>query len=253
MASSNSTANPDEFFEYNELVWGDLIHGTKHLLQKIGIGIGMAFPGEEGGPKRTLNVIDPRGFRCRIRKSWHSGPDIFCASIQFPGREKSFGVGDWEYFSPGIQRKEMFWTDDFMGTAEALVAAGLVPAGYFPGFPGMRKTRVTILPNGSLPQGSEKNHGAGTKLIERCAGKKYRLSVTIPDELGEQRLALSWRADEVWEAKMKSLPRPPRIDGPLRLARSQAADVRRSALRLIWSRPKFVPQFNIPPQGPFAR
>jgi len=113
---------------------------------------------------------------------------------------------------------------------------------------------VIILPNGSLPQGAvtanfrREERGAGTKRIERCSSKKYGLEITVSDELGEQRREARFRV-----AKMNLLPRPPRIDGPIPLARSQAADVRCSALRLVWVRPKFVPGFNAVPSGPFAR
>lgn len=32
----------DSLFRYEELPWGDLIHGTKEQLQQIGIGVGVA-------------------------------------------------------------------------------------------------------------------------------------------------------------------------------------------------------------------
>ena len=48
-------------FSYEQLPWGDLIYGTKPQIQNIGIAVEMAFPGEPGGPKRLLRVLDPRG------------------------------------------------------------------------------------------------------------------------------------------------------------------------------------------------
>lgn len=137
MAAVNSTVNHDGFFRYNELVWGDLIYGTKDKLQIIGIGPGLAFPGELGGPRKKLNTVDPRGFKCRVEYAEHIGDGVFSAKIYFPGRDRQFGFSDWEPFAPGVQRKAMFWTDDFLGGADDLVSAGLVPAGCFPGLPGM--------------------------------------------------------------------------------------------------------------------
>lgn len=259
MATANSTAHHNEFFEYREVIWGDLIYGTKELLQKIGLGVGMIFPGEVDGPPRRLNTIDPRGFRCTIEQCWYKGDGVFSASIRFPGRNRPYWLIDWEHFAPGVQRRAMCRHDEFKGTEEDLVAAGLVPAGYFPGLPGMRKMRVTILPDGSLPKGAPtanlncNERGAGTKCIERISGTKYRVEIDISDELGDKRHEAMKRSDAEWAARMEALPRPPRIDGSLRAALNQDAASRRSALRLVWSRPKFVPGFNTLPLGPFAR
>ncbi|MBL8418637.1 MAG: hypothetical protein JNN31_10425 [Dechloromonas sp.] len=258
MAASNSTATHDGLFEYRELPWGDLIYGTKEFLQKIGLGVGMAFPGEIGGPRRRLNTVDQRGFKCKIEEASYMGERGFSASIPFPDRDRQFGCSDWEFFAPGVQRKAMYWTDDFKGTADDLVAAGLVPIGHFPGLPGMRKTRVVIFPDGSLPKGApaanhNRDKGAGTKRIERISSTLFCVKIDIPEELGERRIEAFNRAEAEWESRMRSLPRPPRIDEPLRLARNQAANERRSALRLVWSKPRFVPEFNNLPPGPFAR
>lgn len=259
MATGNSNAIHEEFFEYNELIWGDLIYGTKPLLQKIGIGAGSKFPGEEGGPKMTLNTLDPRGFKCVVKEASYRGPGIFSASINFPGREKLWGLSDWEFFAPGVQRKVMVWADEFKGSAQDLVAAGLVPAGCFPGLPSMRKAVVTILPDGSLSQGapnsnsSRSERGPGTREVTRISTTQYKVAITISSWLREQRLEASDRADAEWESRMNSLHRPPRIDGPLRAERNQAANTRQSSLRLVWSKPGFVPGFNSLTLGPFAR
>ncbi|MCX7173156.1 MAG: hypothetical protein NT159_04355, partial [Proteobacteria bacterium] len=85
MAECNSTMREPRPFLYEMLDWGDLIYGTKDELQALGIATDVAFPGEIGGPKRILEVIDPRGFHCKIKR-WR-GSDTFGASIVFPGRE----------------------------------------------------------------------------------------------------------------------------------------------------------------------
>lgn len=218
MAACDSTATQAPFFEYRELVWGDLIYGTKDALQAIGLGVGMAFPGEAGGAKRELNTTDPRGFKCRITDGSHRSAGVYCASIGFPDREQPEALGGWKYFARGVQRKASYWTDDFVGTADDLVAAGLVPHGYFPGCPGMRKVTVTILPDGSIPNGAPTSkhpdsRKPGAKRITRTSGMKYCVSLYIDDELGELRSQAEREARDEWEQKMDSMPRPPRIDG----------------------------------------
>jgi len=218
MAGCDSTATQATFFEYNEQVWGDLIYGTKDALQAIGVGIGLAFPGDAGGPKRELNTTDPRGFKCRITDGSHRSAGVYCASIGFPDREQPEALGGWKHFAPGVQRKASYWTDDFVGTADDLVSAGLVPSGYFPGYAGMRKTTVTILPDGSIPNGAPTANNRdskkpGAKSVKRTYGKKYCVSLYIDNELGDLRRQAEREAREEWEQEMDSLPRPPRIDG----------------------------------------
>lgn len=95
-------------FEYNQLIWGDLIYGTKAELQAIGLGIDMPFPGEPGGPKRLLNVRDPRGFATKIDRGWDG--IRYCASIPFPGRHRP--ENPWVEVAPGLKKREGSWYDE---------------------------------------------------------------------------------------------------------------------------------------------
>jgi hypothetical protein len=215
---TKSAAIQTGFFEYRELSWGDLIYATKETLQAMGVGVGLAFPGEAGGPKRELTTTDPRGFKCKITEGRFRGPDVFCASIHFPDRERPDALGGWQSFAPGVERKVRHWTDDFAGTADDLVAANLVPPGHFPGCPGMRKTTVTILPDGSIPIGApNKNHpdsqNPGAKRIRRVSKTKYCVELYIDKDLGRLRLEAERQADAEWGKEIDALPRPPRIDG----------------------------------------
>jgi hypothetical protein len=211
----------DGLVEYRELPWGDLIYGTKEALQAIGIGFGLAFPGEVSGPKRELTTTDPRGFKCNITDGTHRSDGAYCASIKFPDREPPEVLGGWKHFAPGVQRKAQIWTDDFVGTANDLVAAGLVPEGFFPGHPGMRKTAVTILPDGSIPQGVATTNPnqrrdrckPGVKCVTKASKNHYCVSLRINDELGELRSKAEVEARDDWVKQMDSLPRPPRLDG----------------------------------------
>lgn len=248
----------DSLFKYWELPWGDAIQGSKAQLQQIGIGIGLAFPGEAGGPKRQMTTVDPRGFKCSVTRGRFSDVTIFHASIHFPGRHPPAWCGDWEPFTLGVLRRECPWADEYKGDEGALVAAGLVPSGWFPGRPGMRKVRVTILPDGSLPTGAPTSpcttaRKAGAKCIEKISQSEYCVSVKLPDDIGRARSTASDQARQAWESRMAALPRPPRIDGPLRAEQNRSAADRRAGLHLVWSKPKSVPAFVLPPQGPYAR
>lgn len=209
--TEQSCNNQQQHFKYSQLLWGDLIYGTKNQLQSIGIAIGMPFPGEPCGAKRTLNVVDPRGFRTRIEKAYHKQETIFSASIPFPGRKRD--VEQWENFTAGVRKSSVnSWFDEYIGTADALVAAGLVRDNQLPGMPGMRKVRVTILPDGSVQMGATSNcseaRNPGAKLIEVAAKNTYRVRVHIQKD-EEQRRNEEWkRAELEWEVRMRALPRP---------------------------------------------
>lgn len=109
-AECNDTGRVNPF-EYKQLIWGDLIYGSKDELQAIGLGIGMAFPGEPGGPKRLLNVRDPRGFSTKIDRDLDG--IRYCASIPFPGRNHP--DKPWVEVAPSLKKREGSWCDEFIG------------------------------------------------------------------------------------------------------------------------------------------
>lgn len=212
---SAGNANADMFgqpgFEYQQQFWGDLILGTKAQLQAIGIAVGMAFPGETDGPKRCMTVVDPRGFPCRVTPCIYKVDVIYSASINFPGRKPP--RRKFDDFAPGVRVDRSSYSDEYEGTADALTAAGLVLRGQLPGQPGMRKVRVTILPDGTLPKGGptancSEAHDPGAKQIERVSGRTYRVTVVVPHEEQSRRHDEEQRADLEWKDKMRSLPRP---------------------------------------------
>lgn len=212
MAGTNRTNNLNDapVFEYKQLPWGDLIYGTKEQLQGIGIAAGMAFPGEPNGPKRSLRATDPRGFTVKVEVSGCRGEGLFSASIPFPGREGPEYLSD---FASGVRKEEFPWGDSFTGTAESLSAAGIVRCDQLPGQPGMRKTCVTILADGSLPQGAPtaRCHEArdpGAKTIYRKSKTLYAVHVMASHHEQTCRRDEHSRADREWEARMRSLPRP---------------------------------------------
>jgi hypothetical protein len=197
--------------EYNQLPWGDLIYGTKDQLRSLGVAVDTAFPGEEGEHRRRIAVTDPRGFKCHIEKCDYREEGVFCASIPLPGREQP--EQPLESFAPGVLRQENTWTDDYVGTADALAAAGLILLEQLPGQPGMRKVIVTILPDGSLPKGrsSAKFHEdkePGTKQITRASKTTFRVAVFVEADEKLRRYDVYARVRREWEGRMRLMPRP---------------------------------------------
>jgi hypothetical protein len=230
-----TAASSSRCIEYREYDWGDWIAGTKEQLQELGLGTGLTYPGEPGGKKR-LKVRDPRGYIAEISCCGYE-EGIFTARIDFHERPRR------PYPSllpalPGIRKCEHYRFDEYVGSAEALTAAGLVSAGQLPGQPGMRKMRVTIFPDGTIPSGAPTaNHREaglpGARCIERVGVRNYSVQINVPKEEQARRLADAQAAIAAWEHKVRSLPRPPRLGEatPPALATQPA----RGHLRLVWS------------------
>lgn len=244
-------------YEYREYPWGDVINGSKEVLQRMGIGVGIGFPGDPGSNKRKLTTTDPRGFPCVITVNYGWEKFQFCVMIKHPGRDYHDPEDCWKEAFPGVQSQSWVRYNAYKGTADALTSAGIVPAGMFPGMPGMRSTRVTILADGTLPT-SPKNSAAtrstaGVMTIEKSGKCTYQVLVNIANELEEMRWGAGRAHRIAWESRMEAMPRAPRIDINIRNEINAQAKQKRAALRVVWSRPKFVPQFNILPEGPFAQ
>lgn len=252
-------ATGDEY-EYCEYVWGDFISGSKEVLQRMGIGTEIGFPGEPGCNKRQVTTTDPRGFPCIIKRAYPCSRFTYSASIAHPGRDYPYPSREWHEAFRGVERQEGRYFDRYKGSAEALTASGIVPSGMFPGMPGMRSVRVSILADGTLPEGHRNaNYSAGGRqdegamVIEKAGKYNYFVIVYVSRELANKRKAACQAHRQEWDERMSATPRAPRIDQAIRHELNDLARQKRAALRLVWSRPKFVPGFNTLPQGPFAR
>jgi len=243
-------------YSYTEVHWGDVIYGGKEVLQCMGIGVGQPFPGEPGANKKTVKTEDPRGFACKLEIcTWGDFPYI--ARIYHPERLHSWEE-DWRPYANGVLFRPGMWHDDYRGTAEALTSAGLVAAGRFPGMPGMCAISQTFYADGTTPKnyGQKARHlakSAGSMVVKKISRNHFEVSIKVPEEVGEKRRAEYLSRQESWEARMKTLPRSPRLDRHLRQEIDAQAVQRRASLRLVWTRPKFVPTFILPPTGPHAR
>ena len=198
--------------EYRQYEWGDRIVGTKAELQSLGIGVGIAFPGEDGANKREMTTKDPRGYRVKV---YSGGDDRFIASLIFPNWPKEpRGIGPEVEAFPGVQRQEFYVDRDrYIGTAEALVAAGLVAADRFPGMPGMRKGCVWIYADGSLPPSQNRTEWVrsrepGARYVERVTRDRYSVIVRIAEDEAARRSDALARAKAEWRAALAAMPRP---------------------------------------------
>jgi hypothetical protein len=195
--------------EYNQLPWGDLLYGTADQLRSIGIAVATVSRGEGGQFRRRQSLTDPRGFKCLIEACQSRGEGLFAVSIPLPGRQQPEPV--WERFSRGVRRQANVWTDDYVGSADALVCAGLILSTQLPGQPGMRKVIVTVLPDGSVPTGARTCPAAkdsGAKSIRRVAKTNYLVSMRVDEAERGRRYAAYARSRREWEAQMRLLPRP---------------------------------------------
>lgn len=245
-------------YSYEEYLWGDIIRGSKEVLQRMGIAVGAPFPGDPGANRKSVKTQDPRGFDCKLEvTNWGRFP--YSATISHPGRDYSY-TEEWRPYANGVMYRPCgyFWEDEYLGSADALTAAGLVSSEHFPGKPGMSAKQQTVYADGTTP----KTHGQKNKNLARATGSmvirkisknRFTVSIAVPTEIAEKRRAELNAHRQAWEARMEALPRAPRIDLPLRQAMEAQAIRRRASLRLVWSRPKFVPAFNIPVVGPYAR
>lgn len=217
--------------EYVQCFWGDVIYGTKEQLQAIGIAPGQSFPGEPGANRLRMQVRDPRGFATKLKFDYDG--IRYVALISFPGPSEP-NIEPKPY-ARGVTKREHVWVDEFEGSASNLAAAGLVREDQLPGQPGMRKTCVTIFPNGDIPTGPpQTNYPAarepGAKSIERASSTTWRISVRVSKEEGQQRLELYKQVRREWEMRMDAMPRPAQLT-------AATPAPRRAHLRVAWSAP----------------
>ncbi|CQR41713.1 MAG: hypothetical protein PHO55_07445 [Thiomonas arsenitoxydans] len=200
--------------EYKQHLRGDSITGTREQLLDLGIGVGQRYPGEPGAAKWITHVNDPRGFDVRlVRHEDLSGR--FTASVYFPGwPQEPSECGPVEPYSDGVTRQAHYsWGDAYVGSQEALVAAGLVAPDQFPGMPGRLKTCVTIYPSGEVPTSRMGAHSdlarlPGAKSVERFSRGRYRVLVKVPEEVCKTRNEAHQRAKTRWIDAVLAMPRP---------------------------------------------
>lgn len=187
---------------YDLQPWGELIYGTKEQLQALGIGVDVQFPAKRN---TYVRVKDPRGFKTKISCNSYLKEGIYSASISYPDRDRP--DKEWASYAPGVRVRKYVWFDEYNGTAEALVSAGVIQLRHSPGQPGMGKIQVTLSPDKEPVSGPQKRM-PGHTIINRVSKSNFRVRVVIPLEERELRQEAHARRDEEWENKMAALPRP---------------------------------------------
>lgn len=218
-AANNGTANA-AWVRYEQYLWGDWIEGTKEQLQALGLGVGLAFPGEVGCALRSeLKVRDPRGYDARIFRSRvdRVENDLYYASLRFPHWPKNPNDPQWAPAFTGVKKREHLWFDEYSGSAEHLAAAGLARVDQLPGMPGMRKTCVTILADGKVADGNRNTASnpdcfePGARWIERSSKSSYRVHIVLSKQEEKRRQAIWDNAEIEWKMQVRALARPPRL------------------------------------------
>ncbi len=130
-------------------------------------------------------------------------------------------------YAEGVTMIEHPGIDEYVGTAEALVLAGLVPEGHFPGMPGMKKTSVSFLDDGSVYE--RKSTHAIRKTVTKSSGGRWMVRIRLSRDVCKQRLDVARLRTDAWRDQVRELATPPRL--------SQIAVKSRSHLRLVWSAP----------------
>ncbi|MFZ3081409.1 hypothetical protein [Rhodoferax ferrireducens] len=93
-------------------------------------------------------------------------------------------------FAPGVIRNEFGWTDEYIGTAEALVSAGLVRADQLPGQPGMPKSCSTFYDGQRVGRGTGTNGKQDEKYMHVfTVGKKFAIRKGVMAEVAAERRA----------------------------------------------------------------
>ncbi|MFO1163416.1 MAG: hypothetical protein U1E60_31590 [Reyranellaceae bacterium] len=182
-AGSNGTAcGAAALYERHE--WGETIKGTKTQLQAFGLGVGMSFPGEPNGPKRSMRVIDARGLACTISPDRSAA--CYTARIPYPWVPEP-PSGSVRNLPHGVRLLRRPWTDTYEGTAEALVALGVVQADHLPGAPGMHKACVRLFADGSVanaaaPTPSPSRNQPVTSWVTKDSANRFSVHVDVDNE-----------------------------------------------------------------------
>lgn len=171
--------------------------GTKAQLQAFGIGVGMVFPGEPGGPE-DLYCKCPLGFDVRVYLPTYDRAKAAAGIYKAMSPYLTTGEKQKQYVqhAPGVMLQ--VWNDTgwisrdfYSGTDTALVAAGLVPSlDLFPGRPGKNKMQATYRPDWSLAGCSPRVHSTAVSIRRVGKGNKFCVEVGVGDAEVKRREAV---------------------------------------------------------------
>lgn len=249
-----------QIFEGRAETW----EGTKSQLQAAGLGVGLRFPGEPGA-EETLRCRCPLGFDFVIGLPESNlakrEARIYTAYSRYVPRRKL--PTQYETYAPGVQR--VVWSPEgyrllshfYEGTAEALVAAGLIPdVGYFPGMPGVCKTQATYLKNWQ-PASNSRSQDWGLTIRKRGASGRFSVEVPLEEQEVERRKTLvkareaEIAAEELQlsteRRRLRQVVAPEKTIAEFRVARSQRLEsLLELLLEAVFERPDGLLCFGLP-------
>ncbi|WP_342616964.1 hypothetical protein [Rhodoferax sp. GW822-FHT02A01] len=164
-------------FEQGVYEWCEWWRGTKTQLQATGIGLGAAFPGEPGVAK-SVDVVDLRGLRVKIDSKDRSLPcGVFFATCRFIEDKEDDAYlyeddGCLQPFDGVTLRRCLYGCNIYRGTAEALVAGGLIVDEKLPGRPGRGKLQCTYrleCMNGEM-------------VVNRMGKNRYQIRMSVAED-----------------------------------------------------------------------
>lgn len=236
-------ADPDRTAElscgrYESYCWGEVIEGDKAFVQSFGIGVGRAFPGEPYAPPRALRLVDRRGFKVTVTRG-HANEHRaeFRVRIPYPNIPPAPEFAAQTELAGGATFIRDWFADRYVGTQSALIAAGVILHGQFPGDPGMGKFRVTILSTGEVAVGRMARCGRaarrpGTKWVERIGNDRFEVRIMLDPYERDIRHSKVRQVEADWLRMVeRTYRKPPRLTQVGEEVRSRAATAAQAAAR----------------------
>lgn len=231
-------------FEHRRWDWGETFSGTKAQLQCVGIGVGLAFPGEPGGAKRAMTVSHSSGLRVQIERR----DDQYVGWMPYRDKRRIEAFrrrSRTEVFAAGVRLYKAPWGwDVYTGAASALIAAGLVVEAELPGQPGRGIRSVSFWPCGEQPKRgcpTPAHRMPGYRTVTLVGKDRYRVEIRISEEEEAKRdrqrdldRTEDARADAVARSEYLLKESRQRMPAPAAAAPRQCAA---RHLRLVWSAP----------------
>ncbi len=215
--------------------WGDRFTGTKAQLNAIGFGVGCLFPGEPKANKKKCRLPPAHGYqRVNVEFEWTKR-----LQSDTPLDERTFDVCAYHLdshkdrrekptrFATGVTLREERWGDTYVGTAHALILAGVIEERQLPGMPGCGKCTSTFDAQGQLfTRGSADWHQPEFKVVRKY-GKKISVYCIVSEEVHAQRSERDMQKESAhklacMEAKRQNLV-------------NRSTPKPRPNLRLVWS------------------
>lgn len=104
----------------------------------------------------------------------------------------------------GLKHEAIGGCDYYTGSAQDIIAAGLVTADQFPGQPGRGKTMCTYYAGALVQKGARHAWDEHYTSIRRCAGGNFEVKRGVPEHVYQERVAARRAATEQREAEERA-------------------------------------------------